>query len=137
MTLLSAKFANMAFVNSLWQPCKGKDPGPAIFSTASLNRSGRGRARTVTGLVDGLVDSGHVARTAHPGDRRSTLVTLTPAGTQFTGSLRRMRAELAGELFGDRPKDEVAALSGHLEHVIGRLHRMLGTDPGTAPPHRR
>ena len=33
--------------------------------------------RAVTGLVDGLVESGHVSREPHPGDRRAALVTLT------------------------------------------------------------
>src|SRR5687768_14866180 len=37
-------------------------------------------ARNVTGLVDGLVSSGHVSREPHPTDRRATLVTPTAEG---------------------------------------------------------
>ena len=40
-------------------------------------------------VVDRLVDAGHVVRTANPADRRSSLLTLTPDGTDL---LRRALA---------------------------------------------
>src|SRR5918993_821261 len=36
--------------------------------------------RNVTGLVDGLVETGFVTREPHPGDRRATLVSFTEHG---------------------------------------------------------
>ncbi|HEY4456567.1 MAG TPA: MarR family transcriptional regulator, partial [Pseudonocardiaceae bacterium] len=37
-------------------------------------------SRNITGLVDGLVETGFVTREPHPTDRRATLVTLTEHG---------------------------------------------------------
>jgi DNA-binding MarR family transcriptional regulator len=82
-------------------------------------------ARTVTGLVDRLVESGHVARAPHPEDRRSTLVTLTPQGKAFGERLRQMRADLARQLFETMPDNRVSALREDLEVVLGRLQHLL------------
>jgi len=43
---------------------------------------------TVTGLVDSLTRRGYVRRIAHPEDRRSLLVTLTPKGRRVAGEFR-------------------------------------------------
>src|SRR3990170_1411736 len=59
--------------------------------------------RNVTGLVDGLVASGHVTREVHPGDRRATLVTPTELGTQSIRDLRDSHDDLARQLFGAVP----------------------------------
>jgi DNA-binding MarR family transcriptional regulator len=56
-------------------------------------------ARTITGLVDGLVATGFVTREPHPSDRRATLVTFTEDGTRTVGELERGQRELAGLLF--------------------------------------
>jgi len=37
----------------------------------------------VTGLIDRLEEAGHLARRAHPEDRRVTLAVLTPAGREL------------------------------------------------------
>src|SRR5690606_30425108 len=59
--------------------------------------------RNVTGLVDGLVASGHVTREPHPGDRRATLVTPTAAGRRAIRELVESHEDLARQLFGDLP----------------------------------
>ncbi|MQA11741.1 MAG: MarR family transcriptional regulator [Pseudonocardiaceae bacterium] len=82
-------------------------------------------ARTVTGLVDHLVESGHVARAPHPEDRRSTLVILTPQGEAFAERLRQMRANLARQLCETMPDNRVGALREDLEVVLSRLQRLL------------
>src|SRR5690348_7077086 len=64
--------------------------------------------RNVTGLVDGLVGSGHVTREPHPGDRRATLVTLTDLGTRTVDGLATSHADLADRLFGDVPAERLA-----------------------------
>lgn len=79
---------------------------------------------TVTGLVDSLERRGHVARSAHPTDRRSVVVEITPAGIEVLGEVRTMihhheKAWMSG--FSD----------GELRAYIGQLHRIqdeLATD---------
>src|SRR3954466_14859805 len=46
-------------------------------------------ARTVTGLTDGLVETGFVPREKHPSDRRAALVTLTAHGRAAAERLQR------------------------------------------------
>ncbi|MDE2572511.1 MAG: MarR family transcriptional regulator [bacterium] len=52
------------------QPMRLSEIGQYLFSTRA----------NVTGLIDGLERDGLVSRAANPGDRRSTLVTLTEKG---------------------------------------------------------
>ena len=84
--------------------------------------------RTVTDLVDGVEAAGLVTRRPDPGDRRSTLVALTPAGRQLLDRMdaaRRASAELViGRL---APPDRA---------VLERVLRELVADPSgaCAPP---
>jgi DNA-binding MarR family transcriptional regulator len=78
-------------------------------------------ARTVTGLVDGLVETGFVTRQAHPTDRRATLVTLTPRATRVVRALERERAVFTRELFAGLPAATFDAFVDGLDHVIARV----------------
>ncbi|MEU6578482.1 MarR family transcriptional regulator [Streptomyces sp. NPDC046805] len=80
--------------------------------------------RNVTGLLDALENDGLVARTAHPGDRRATLVSLTDTGRTLTTGLRDGRDEMARGLFGDMPAAQRTAIQDGLETVIARLRAM-------------
>jgi DNA-binding MarR family transcriptional regulator len=82
--------------------------------------------RTVTGLVDGLVASGHVTREAHPTDRRATLVTPTPAGADAARGLAEGRTQLAGALFADWRPERVEQLVASLDDVLARVHALIG-----------
>ena len=84
-------------------------------------------ARTVTGLVDGLVATGFVTREPHPGDRRATLVTFTPRGSGWLERRRRDQAELGRELFGSMPAERFRAFTAGLADVLARL-RALGLE---------
>src|SRR5918997_5303590 len=57
-------------------------------------------ARNITGLVDGLVDTGFVTREPHPTDRRATLVSLSEHGASALAEMDRGHQELAELLFG-------------------------------------
>ena len=50
--------------------------------------------RSATSVVDDLEAAGLLARRPDPNDRRATLVSLTPAGTQILTTLRRKRREV-------------------------------------------
>lgn len=84
--------------------------------------------RNVTGLVDGLVASGHLTREPHPGDRRATLVTLTPAASRFVTELQESHADLAHRLFGDVPAARLAAFVEVLDETLARFARLMQAD---------
>src|SRR4029453_9133422 len=45
--------------------------------------------RNITGLVDALEAAGYVTRSAHPTDRRATIVSLTPSAQRMMGEMQR------------------------------------------------
>jgi DNA-binding MarR family transcriptional regulator len=84
--------------------------------------------RNITGLVDGLVESGHVTREPHPTDRRATLVTPTPAGAAFLTRLRASHADLAEQVFGDMTPRQLATFSRGLDETLERFARLVDED---------
>ena len=84
--------------------------------------------RTVTGLVDGLEESGHVVRRTHAADRRVALVTFTDAGARLAAEMAAGKAELAAGLFGHLPRMKLDMLVDGLADVRDRLARMIAAD---------
>ena len=82
-------------------------------------------ARNVTGLVDGLVASGHVTREPHPTDRRATLVTPTDLGRQTIRDLRDSHDDLARQLFGAVPSRRLATFVTTLDETIATFERLM------------
>ena len=76
-------------------------------------------ARTVTGLVDGMVATGFVTREPHPTDRRATLV--TPDGARDRGG--RPDGARAGRVLP-------GALRRHGPGAVRPLRRRARRDPG-------
>lgn len=91
--------------------------------------------RNVTSLVDALVQSGHVRRESHPGDRRAFLITLTDQGAAATARMAREHAELAAELFGALPADDRAATERVLRRASERLTELFDTHYGRKDDH--
>jgi len=104
---------------------------PRFDVLAALHRAGEGLKMSalskrllvsngnVTGIVDRLVSDDLVRRIDVEGDRRSTLVRLSPKGR---GSFARMADEhavLIGELFSDLDDGDLDLLSD----IFGRLKR--------------
>lgn len=75
-------------------------------------------ARTMTGLVDGLAETGFVTREPHPHDRRATHVTFTAHGAKVAAGLAGSQAEFARQLFGERPDRRTVEV---LDELLGRL----------------
>jgi len=74
--------------------------------------------RNVTGLIDGLVASGHVTREPHPIDRRAKIVTPTDRGHRAIRDLRESHDELASQLFGHVPPQRLASFVTTLDETI-------------------
>lgn len=81
--------------------------------------------RNVTGLVDGLVASGHVTREPHPEDRRATLVTPTPLGSTAVTEMAASHAELAAQLFGDVPLARLTTFDRVLSSTVDRFAQLM------------
>jgi DNA-binding MarR family transcriptional regulator len=82
-------------------------------------------ARNVTGLVDGLVASGHVTREPHPSDRRTTLVTPTGRGEAAIRELVESHEHLARQLFAHVPADQLAVFVATLDETIATFARLM------------
>jgi DNA-binding MarR family transcriptional regulator len=84
--------------------------------------------RNVTGLVDGLVASGHVTREPHPADRRATLVTATELGRRRIAELQDSHCRLAKQLFAAVPSRRLAAFVTTLDETIATFERLMEED---------
>ncbi len=85
-------------------------------------------ARNVTGLVDGLVGSGHVSREPHPTDRRATLVTPTAEGEAVIRALIDSHERLAHQLFGQVPDEQLAVFAATLDETITTFARLMAEE---------
>jgi DNA-binding MarR family transcriptional regulator len=86
-------------------------------------------ARNVTGLVDGLVASGHVSREPHPTDRRATLVTPTATGEAAIRSLVESHERLARQLFSHVPAEQLAVFAATLDETVATFARLMEETP--------
>jgi len=76
----------------------------------------------VTGLVERLVESGHLHRWASPSDRRVQVIALTPSGrTEFARMAKEHEGWIA-ELFGGLTPAEVKSLIGLLGKLKQSIH---------------
>jgi len=75
--------------------------------------------RSTTEVVDALAGRGLAERRPDPGDRRATLVRLTPHGEQVAGAIRAARATEAEAFFAEldgADRDALARILGRLLH---------------------
>jgi DNA-binding MarR family transcriptional regulator len=82
--------------------------------------------RTVTDIVDGAELAGFVTRLADPGDRRSILVELTPAGRRLLDQLDSARRESAARVFGSLTEEQRGEL-------LVLLRAVSAADEGSSP----
>jgi DNA-binding MarR family transcriptional regulator len=92
--------------------------------------------RNVTGLVDGLVASGHVTREPHPDDRRATLVTPTDLGRTAITEMAASHADLAQQLFGDVPASRLTTFDRVLTATVDRFAGLMAADAAAKEPGR-
>jgi DNA-binding MarR family transcriptional regulator len=77
--------------------------------------------RNVTGLVDALEAAGFVARSAHPTDRRATVVSLTQQGTTLVTDWHRDRDHGTAHLLGNTSAAELTTFVTVLDRVLAGL----------------
>jgi DNA-binding MarR family transcriptional regulator len=77
-------------------------------------------ARSATEVADDLTRLGLAARHPDPGDRRATLLSLTPAGVETASAIRAARVAEGERYF--------AALSEQDREDLGRILRKLRTE---------
>ena len=94
------------------------------LTPSELAQRERVQRPTVTRLVARLEELGLLARAADPGDRRSSLLSITPAGRALLEEVRgRKDAYLAGRLEGLDAEERAA-----LDRAAAILERLLEDD---------
>lgn len=68
----------------------------------------------VTGIVDRLVADGHLARSQREGDRRTSIVSLTPSGVAFFEKMASAHEGWINRLLGDIGEEDARHLAGIL-----------------------
>jgi len=103
----------------LWELRRGPCTQRALAEALNVS------ARNITGLVDGLVETGFVVREPHPTDRRATLISFTEHGFAITAAMEEGQQELANLLFADMPARQLTCLTKGLSEVLERLRARL------------
>jgi DNA-binding MarR family transcriptional regulator len=117
---LAERGLTLARAELLWQLQRN-----GACAQSALSAALRVTPRNITGLVDALEADGLVARSAHPSDRRATLVSLTEKGKATTAAMGRDQERFARELFADASSEELASLVGWLDRLLGRIRARL------------
>lgn len=97
--------------------CRGPQKMRALADELGLT------PRNITDAVDALESEGLVRRTAHPTDRRATLVELTDAGVATAEQELLPRQTAIGDLFGELSEEEQVRLAGLLNRLAEGLRR--------------
>jgi DNA-binding MarR family transcriptional regulator len=115
---LQARGLTRARANALWEVARH---GP--LTQRQIADLLRVTPRNVTTLIDGLEQTGFVARTDHAADRRAVLIRLTEKGRAAAARLEVEADGLAHELFGDLSPADLATVTRALDHIVTRIGR--------------
>jgi DNA-binding MarR family transcriptional regulator len=80
--------------------------------------------RNVTGLVDALERAGFVERTAHPSDRRATVVRLTDRAQSVISHWGADREQGRAQILGGITAADLAVFTAVLDQVLTRLRSL-------------
>jgi DNA-binding MarR family transcriptional regulator len=81
---------------------------------------------TASRQVYRLIQDGLIRRRAHPLDRRSALLEITPRGRRSVARVHRARREIIAELFAEWPLEDRATLARLLERLARDLRLFAG-----------
>ena len=77
--------------------------------------------QTMTGLLDRLEERGHVARRAHPTDRRRKVVRLTDEGLRLVRQVGARALRRDAGLVATFPREEVSETLGLMERLCAKV----------------
>ena len=117
---LSARGLTQSRTHVLWELARAPDA-----TQSELARAVGVTPRTMTGLIDGLVESGFVHRQPHPTDRRASVIVLTDKGVEATNWLISSHQELATTLFEGISDAQFTTFSTVLSQVADRLQQAM------------
>jgi DNA-binding MarR family transcriptional regulator len=92
-------------------------PQPVTELVTALRRP----KSSITKATDCLENGGYVFKKPNPGDGRSYLVGLTPAGVEVLEQFRKAHGVLEKKLFGGIPDEEVASCMQTLSEMEANL----------------
>lgn len=92
--------------------------GAGVVSVGHLARIATSKQPTVTRVVDKMVQTGYVHRVAHNGDRRVTLVEITPTGKTLISDLIQEAKKHEAEVVERLQPLDVDALKQTLRRLI-------------------
>jgi len=102
-------------------------------NVGELAREMRLDVPTVSRMVKQMVSRGYLAAEKDPGNRRNTLVRLTPEGECLCGVLNQIEAEFQGNAEKGILAEEVAVMQKVLSKYIANLDRMVASDSSVLP----
>jgi DNA-binding MarR family transcriptional regulator len=82
-------------------------------------------ASTMTSVVDRLVKDGLVERGTRPGDRRSVVARLTPAGENLVANVEEVRHTELVTMLEDMSGDDLADFARHLARLVEGIDRAI------------
>lgn len=109
------------------------NPSISISTLASHLRIGLPAA---SGLVERLVDAGHLQRNPDPGDRRQQLLTLTTGGQALVERFHELPAEKLGELIAGLDLEELLGLRLGVAAIEREARRIADHAPAASDPER-
>lgn len=116
------------------------DRHPQGLTMGELSRRMMVSAGNVTGLADRMEREGLVARSPHPGDRRTLLIRLTDAGRAAFAEMARAHEDWIAELLSDLAPADLDRMMDLLARTKASVHAHgdpAHGDPGEAKPARR
>lgn len=87
-------------------------------------------ARSVTALVDGLEEAGHVRRVPHETDRRATVVELTETGHRAVDGMHAAFSRAAATAFHSLATDDKKQLLRIMREIVDNLRAETDGLPG-------
>lgn len=81
--------------------------------------------RSVSALIDGLVETGYVDRKQHPEDRRAFLVTLTSTAEKMMRRMQKDYERLSAELISAVNEEDLPAFERGISAVLARLEYLF------------
>lgn len=91
----------------------------------------------VTGVVERLIKDGTVSRQSRPGDRRTSLVAMTPRGQRLFDRMAAANKRWIDEMLGGIDDDAVRALIGGLDRIGRTGSRAAASKGGLSDENER